>query len=328
MEVRRFSPKQQLLIAGAIGATAFAVSFLMLHLRGSGDGDFNWAVVGARDIIHGKSPYHDPALAFGNQYPFSAPLYYPIPALVFALPFSWLPAFLAGAVFVGLSSFLLAYGALREGTRYLPLFLSAPFFVALYVAQWSPLLMASAFLPWLLPLWIVKPNIGLPIAATFASRRAIACSLTIVFVSMSLIPSWTYDWLRNLLSMPHHEPAIVTFPGILVLLAAFAWRWRNSRILLLLAIVPQLLFFYDQLPLWLVPTTWRQGCALTFVSWVGYFGWAASQGSGFLNAPPFAAAPWVIVCLYLPALALVPWQQRSSIKASISAGKGRLRDAL
>ena len=70
-----------------------------------------------------------------------------------------------------------------------------------------------------------------------------------------------------------------------------------------MACVPQLLFFYDQLPLWLVPRSARQSLWLSLASAVGVVGWAATLGPNAYFVQ--AAAPWVMASVYLPALAIV-----------------------
>jgi hypothetical protein len=70
-----------------------------------------------------------------------------------------------------------------------------------------------------------------------------------------------------------------------------------------MACVPQLLFFYDQLPLWLVPRSARQSLWLSLASAVGAVGWAATLGPNAYFVQ--AAAPWVMASVYLPALAIV-----------------------
>jgi hypothetical protein len=81
-------------------------------------------------------------------------------------------------------------------------------------------------------------------------------------------------------------------------LAALRWRTREARLLLAMAFVPQVLFFYDQLPLFLVCRT--RGEALAFIGW----------GMGVMMVfliPAFVGfgGPWAMVACYLPALVIV-----------------------
>jgi hypothetical protein len=86
-----------------------------------------------------------------------------------------------------------------------------------------------------------------------------------------------------------------------------------------MAIVPQLLFFYDQLPLWLIPRTARQSATLSLTSWIAYEGWkVTTSGTTHMGLIVAQAAIWVIVGIYLPALGLVYWQERSSIQVAVN----------
>jgi hypothetical protein len=74
----------------------------------------------------------------------------------------------------------------------------------------------------------------------------------------------------------------------------------RARLLLALAILPQRLVFYEQLPLWLLCGTRREVLTLAILSWFAFFGFLLLQGASWLFAPP-----WVVALIYLPALVLV-----------------------
>src|SRR5438067_2059985 len=126
--------RQRLLIAVTIGLVSAAVCYARLTAQDIAAADFTWAWRGARLLIAGQNPYTDPALSRANSYPYDAPLYYPLPAVLLALPFAPLPPELAGAAFIGISAGLLAIGLTRDGYWRLTVFLSAPFWVALISA--------------------------------------------------------------------------------------------------------------------------------------------------------------------------------------------------
>ena len=77
---------------------------------------------------------------------------------------------MAGALFYGLSSALLAFGISRHGYHRLLVFLAYPYWGGLLAVQWSTLIFASAFFPLLLPVTMAKPQLGLPVALTNLSR--------------------------------------------------------------------------------------------------------------------------------------------------------------
>jgi hypothetical protein len=69
-----------------------------------------------------------------------------------------------------------------------------------------------------------------------------------------------------------------------------------------MALVPQLSLFYDQLPLWFVPSTIWRSLALTALSWVAWFQWYPSRG---LSSSVAVAKPWILALIYLPALIML-----------------------
>lgn len=278
------------LIFGVI-ATGICYAFLAAHADREA-GDFTWAVRGAERWITGRDPYVDPSLGQNLPYPYDAPLFYPLPALVVGLPFIGLPRDLAGALFFGLSSGLLAYGLFRDGYARLPLFLGAPYWFAMYCVQWSPLLTAAALLVPLLPLALVKPNIGVPIVLAYGSRCGILMCLVIWATTIAIFPGWMFGWFANLGAHRNFVP-ILLFPPLA--LAALRWRDPSARLLLLLSLVPQRLL-YDQLLLGLIPQTFRHSLVLASISWIGLFG-------GLFD--PARAEWWVTGALLVPALVLV-----------------------
>jgi hypothetical protein len=310
------SRRRRLFFALLIGVTSAVFSYVLLVQRGFGAGDFTWPLGGVEALLHGINPYHNPAFGFAKPYPHSSPLYYPLPALFVALPFTLVPPYLAGALFYGIGSGLLAYAITRDGLYRLPVFLSAPFYVGAFAAQWVPLVTAAALLPWLLPIAFAKPNLGLAIGVAYPNLRAFIATVLIFGSSLIIMPSWPLDWFANL-SGTRHFPPVLIFPGVVLLVAAVAWRRHAGRLLLMMAIAPQLLFFYDQLPLWLIPRTWRQSLLLTSTSWVAWEGWIRTQsmipGTGSHVAQ---AAVWIVVGIYFPALVLVLWQVRPSMSVA------------
>ena len=125
------------LLCGAWGAfiTYFSLIVAPNHLAK----DFSWPWRAARVLLEGHNPY-DVIRATG-PYPFNVGLFYPLAAL----PFAWFQPAVAGALFFGISSALLAFGLTRtrDDLAKLPLFVSAPFCMAGVLAQWAPLMTAG-----------------------------------------------------------------------------------------------------------------------------------------------------------------------------------------
>jgi hypothetical protein len=94
--------------------------------------------------------------------------------------------------------------------------------------------------------------------------------------------------------------------GPLLLLALLKWRRPEARLLVALSIAPQLLLFYDQLLLWLVPKTWRESLLLTVLSWIALFignkGFGANPSTREVVS---AYATPILLLLFLPSLAMV-----------------------
>ena len=149
----------------------------------------------------------------------------------------------------------------------------------------------------------MKPNLGLALLSYRPSRGAILGCIVVGLVSFAFLPSWLLDWHPNTASLVGHPPPILTPVGALVLLALLRWRRPEARLLLAMACVPQLLFFADQLPLFLIPRTRREMMTLTLCSAIGFFVWYIR----FADNPAYvlAAAPYVIWSSYLPCLAMV-----------------------
>jgi hypothetical protein len=268
--------------------------------------DFTWHWLGARALIEGKDPYV--VVQAGGQYDLIAPYIYPLTTAILIVPFAlFLSPIIAAAVFVGLSTTLLAWGLTRDGYQRLPLFLSIPFLWAAGSGQFSPILAASALIPalgWLAP---IKPQLGLATLAYRPSRAALAGSVAFVGVAFMVNPNWITEWRE---SLTRRVPGIYWMPvtvfgGPLLLLAISRWRRPEGRLLLILSLAPQLFLFYDQLLLWLIPRTLRESVLLSAMSVVALF-----LGNQRLSVNPVTMvvssyAPIIIALLYLPCLIML-----------------------
>ncbi len=302
----------RLAVALAVALLSGALAYLRLAGAEVLAADFTWAWRGARLLLEGADPYA--AIRPEGDYPLNDYLYYPLPALLLAVPLAWLPGPLAGAGFVGISSGLLCWGLLGEGPHRLILFASPPYLYALYTAQWAPLLTAAALVPALGFVLPAKPNLGLPILAAYPSPRRLLLAGLSVAVSLAVMPGWPAAMLANLSSHLNYTP-LISWYGPLLLLALPLWRAAPARLLLAMAALPQRLI-YDQLPLWLVPSTARQALALTAAGWAGVV-------LGLL----FEAGGLALLWSYLAALGCVLWQGRATLGglARSLIGKGELR---
>jgi len=232
----------------------------MLRLIGSGAGDFTWAYNAATDLLNGRDPYGHEFSRFWTPYP--------LPAALLALPFTVLPPEIAGAVFLGLSSALMVHGLTEKDFCPLLVLLSCPFWVCIQWAQWTPLIVASAFFPILMFVSVIKPHIAAPVVLMHWKVIGVISSATLLLASLLIYPSWPMRWFSQLSEFEGYIP-LLTIPGPLLLLAATRWRERDAQFLLLASIFPQR-WFYDALILWLIPKTRKEFLYSVTFSWGAY----------------------------------------------------------
>lgn len=251
-----------------------------------------------------ESPYAVQARTL-LYYPYAERFAYPLTAVVPWLPAaSWSPA----AVGATMSAFGIALFLLATARRPPLAWGLATWSMnrALALGNWSPLLTAAAVLPPAQLLLACKPNLALAIFAAFPSRWGVVGGAFLSAVSFALIPDWPLQWIAAVRAMPTYYVAPVTLwyaGGPLLLLALLRWRLPEARLLAVLACVPQHLVFYDQLPLFLVARTHREGAALAICSWL-----AAIAGAELtLLDDPLQRGNRIpiLLLMYLPALIIV-----------------------
>lgn len=298
------TPRLRIVLALVVGVCGGLLAWYSLHRPGF-DGDIEYPLRGARLVLQGIDPYAITRWDGRDLYG-GAHLFYPPWTLVALLPLVWLPAPVAGGILFGTASAVLAYLLTRDGVWRAHVFLSGSFVIAASLAQWAPLLMIAALLPAAGVLWLLKPSVGLAAFAARPSWRTGIASAVIVAVVLLLVPRWVSEWLTSGAgSVQHIAPVrLWQWGGPLLLLAALRWRTPGGRLLLVLAVVPQFLFFYDQMLLWLVPRTRRESLALTMANQAGvvlWIAWSIFIGGAYQQL----ARPFVMLFCYLPALVLV-----------------------
>lgn len=310
-EVGPLRPVHRILLSLGIGVAA-GVASAVAHLETRSD--FTLAMDAAAAWLGGHDPYairHGP---FAQLYPFTA--------VVFAVPFVFLPW--PDLWFVGLGTGLCVWAITgRDRFQYAWLALLSPaFFQIVFLSQWTALMTAAALIPPIGFLLACKPSVGAALWCAFPSRAAFVGGALFGLLSVALHPEWLWQWYEILGEATHMRPPIVFWGGALVLLALPYWRRWETRLLIAMACVPQTNFYYDTLPLWLIPQTVGQAAGLTASSWLMAFLQRAIIGTdGQASATAYLAERQVvgqlsIVFLYLPALVIV-------YRQSLSAAGGR-----
>ena len=314
-DARPVALRHRVWAAVAIGLISGVFCWLC-SLRPGSVADYSYVHGAARLFLDGQNPYAvmgTSAEALARE----TTLYYPFTAVMAALPLARLSLGVASAIFLGLSAGLLAFFITRDGLWRIHILASSSFVLAALLAQFSPLVMVMAFAPSAGLVAVLKPNIGLALFARRPSLRAAVSAAAFVAVSLLVFPGWPVHWLRNVRAdvteTGVHVMPIRAFGGWLLLLSLVAWKSARGRLLLVMSCVPQLLFFYDALLLWLIPRTRKQSIFLTACSQLAAISWYVFIRDG--QSIVRAAAPSVIWLIYMPALLLVLWQWRQEHSA-------------
>jgi hypothetical protein len=299
---RRGLLAREIVVATIIGAIAGAVSFALFPIHHGADfAQFHYH---ARSWLAGRDPYAGGYPIMRSTRVVNEPLFYPFPSLLVVAPFALLSLRVATAAFVAVSSALLAFGTVRRSPERLALFLGAGFLVALGLGQWSPLITSTLLLPSLAWLAVLKPNIGLAATAAKPTWTGIVGGGLLLVATLAIQPNWPAEWLHNLHSMPGHPFPILAPGGVLLLMALSRWRRWEARLLVAMACVPQLMYFADQLPLWLVARTRREAMLLSATSLLA---WTAAllTATNARQQPAFSSDVFVMLGVYLPAFVMV-----------------------
>jgi len=295
---RNLAMRKRVTVATVVGLVSGTYCwFLLKHLH-QGAGDFNWALHLAQRLVAGKNPYDTPL----EQYP--------LPAAFAALPFLRVAPEIAGGLFFGISSALLALGLTRDNYVRLRVFLAYPYWAGVLTAQWPAIIAASAFFPLLLPVTMMKPQVGVPVFLTRLSRRGLLACVFVAALSFAVLPNWLGVWLRQTHYYDHFIPMLV-FPGPLLVLALLRYRERDAWLLLFASIMPQR-WFFDAFTLWLIPRSRRELVLTSLLSWgAGIWRWYHQP----LTFTEVGRA--VVLFLYLPML-IVVLARRTSPSAPVT----------
>jgi hypothetical protein len=269
--------------------------------------DFTQARFGARAIVHGADPYKlvGPNKVFESQYP----VMYPATAFVAAIPFILVRDQVASALFIVISTFLLAYGSTRGSWHRTPMFVSMAFASSVQLAQWNILTTAMLFLPWLAVFTAVKPQSALPILITSPSRTSIVAALiggAVLFAaSLLLLPGWPVEWWHILRGGQQMVAPVKRLGGVVVLLALVRWRRPEVWLIVLTAITPQSWAWYNVLVLLAIPATYREAAALSLASSFGALAVGLSAQNWISPERDWVWGAAMMAFAYLPATIVV-----------------------
>ena len=293
-------------------AIALAAAALV-RIRGTGQpavSDFDQLWVGARALLHGVDPYTTvgPGRELNWDY-----LYYPVPAMVLVMPLAMLPLLVARMTFAAISAGVLAAGLTRDNPTRLLLFLSAPTLVAIGRGQFGPLILASAFFPWLAWIGAAKPNIAIAVVPVSRNIRTtitagVIGSAIILAISFALQPHWLSAWRESLSHKGDNMPVVMRLGGPLILLALIRWRRRESWLVAALGSVPQTPSPYDTLPLFAVPNGFREMALLVTLGNLALLFLIAGVGvqpNEVYQTYNRQVSLWSLVFLYLPCVLFI-----------------------
>jgi hypothetical protein len=289
-----------LAILGALLAGALVHGWYSGHPEEWSDFDQIW--LGARALLDGLNPY----AAVPKEFPW--PLLYPMPAVLFGLPFAWLSLEFARVGFAMFTGGLCTWAVLSRRPYAWPLLVSGPFLYALARGQWSPLFVAALLYPGLSGIVAVKPSSGLTLLAYRPSRALFVGAAILILLALALLPRWPFDWLSQLPGNRHIVPLVSLPFGFVLLVVLLRWRLPEGRMFAALVLAPQTVAMYELLPLMIIPRTLRQSLTLALAWDVVFFG---SQPRGAwvpATVPdPFVPSSWPVLLLagYLPALVLL-----------------------
>lgn len=292
--------RRRILLSILIGLLAGAVSLAMpktVVVNGIQIGDIGVPLFGLKNFLHGIFTY--------EQYYFeNAPATtYPFTTMLALYPFLYVPLSLIAPLFCSLITTVFVYAILHDGKPWrLLILLSAQYITALQSVQFSPLIFSALLIPWLLPLAIIKPQLGIVLIASGKwSLPTILATMLMLVISLIVYPAWPIDWLEHG-NFSSYAGKIPVFQGVgfVLLLSCIKWRNRRARLLTAMSLIPQRLW-YDQLMLFLIPETRYQLYILLIGSWISLF--LGEMGGSAMQSP----LSWTIVnyFLYLPALCLI-----------------------
>lgn len=289
----------------ALATAAYAAARVVHEPSWPTDFDQLWHA--GRALVQGEGPYD--VIGPGHEFVWNWPLYYPLPAVVLALPLVQFPVAVARVIFSTIAGAVLGFSLGERIRTQWPLLLSAAYIIATSRTQWAPLLLAACWLPFAGAAIAAKPNVGLAVLAFLRGRALISATCAaaaVTLISTILRPSWIGEWRVAIAASPHIVAPIFLPGGFLLLLAALRYRRADARLLLALALMPHTPSLYDLLPLFVLARTQRECTVLAVLTHILFWSLLVTNG-GAESFDVYAAALGrsSILLIYLPALVAV-----------------------
>jgi hypothetical protein len=265
--------------------------------------DFDLLYWSAVHLLHGENPY-----PISTQWYQFWPLYYPLPAVFLAVPFTILPVALARPIFDSILGCAFAYALWRtRGPYALLALLSGAYLFAMRQGQITPLIVAASLIPAWGGLLLLKPNMGLALWLSRPTRHAVIGGIVLLAISLVVLPSWPRDWWIALHGNSGHlRPPIMRPFGFLLLLAVLRWRTPEGRLLTALALIPQNTLPHELVTLALIPANLVQMGIYVAGTWLTLAVTATVQsGRPDLTEVVTRVWPVLLATVYLPMLWLV-----------------------
>ena len=278
-------------------------------------GDFELLYAAAARLLQGETPY-----PVGATW-----LPYPLPAVLFVVPFTAVPLEIARPAFDILVGWALVYALWKyRGLYALLALLSGAYLYALWHGQTTPLMVAASLVPAAGFLLAVRPNTSVALWVARPSWKTLLGMAGFLALTMLIWPLWPTEWL---MAMPlDHSPWLppIFRPfGALLLIAALRWNLPEGRLILATAFLPQTGLPYELVLLALVPANGREMAVYLVGSWI-----AVADAAGLLqllggSAWTMSGWPVTLCAVYFPMLYLV--LRRPGSKGGPWIGKERRR---
>jgi hypothetical protein len=288
-------------IRAALAAAALAGVFVVALYARQPEGvisDWDPTFAATLALLRGESPY-----AAIQVPPWPNWLLYPLPALLFSVPFTLLPLELARGVFAAVGTAAFTYVVTRQGRWTLYFLLSGAMLWSWVDVQWPPLLIAAALTPAFSWLLAIKPTAGFALWTAYPNRPAVVGGLLFVALCFLVWPGWVGEWLAAVAKTPH-APHLYRPGGFLLLLGLLRWRRPEGRLLAVLGLIPQTTALYETLPIALLCRNRLEAAAFAALTMLAHLLFhLGPQGPWPVGAE---YQWWVLLALvYLPAIAAV-----------------------